>query len=256
VEDFDLAAGVLGLTWFGVWAYSRYQIARIPSTEVRQGTGAYPVTNAQPNHPLEISGMLPVSVPLGDFEATYETDFSREQLKTGPCQVLRDFGPKELWNTAPLQVKISVPAVREGEKYRAALFVDRFLPGGCNWHLSELHYRLHVQGYEDWIPNYRGILVTDEKHKAVLAPKGGPLYRGQVDVWCQKANNHAVTPYYPVRCGFFEDFLWKFTSKQIASVPSVERESHNFVVAFPDTTSIEYNFHDADALAASSPVGP
>jgi hypothetical protein len=106
-----------------------------------------------------------------------------------------------------------------------------------------------VSKYDDRVSN-EAIVAGDKRHHWDGA-SADRSYDGQVDIWCQKSRNLKVTPFYPETCAFFENLAGEFKPYQINSVPWIERESHAWVHFVPETKSLQYNFHDADALAAT-----
>jgi hypothetical protein len=239
-----------GLAWGASYSYSKYRLATALDPNVVPGNSEYPVANPHPSHTLEVAGALPPAIPVGDFLATYITDVEPGEKISGPCQHLSDIGPKELWYVEPLLKQESVPLVRGGGRYRATFVIDRYLPGRCNWHLNQIHYRLLALGfgYRDYVRGVGQIEVFDDRHPPVHLARGEKVYRGRADVWCLEARNKAVTPYYPETCGDWDTYNFRASPNLRATVSPEATESHPIVMALPDTVSIELNFHDLDAL--------
>jgi hypothetical protein len=233
-----------------------------PPEELESGDALFPAENPHPAHQLEIMGTLPANVPIADFEAIYATDITSKEKVSGPCQRYTNLGPKEFDQfTYPqaLEVMRTAPIVRIGERYRAAVAVDQFLPGRCNWHLREIRYRLFVKGYGYELARNNGvgqIQVMDAQRRAVDAAKGGSFYEGQLDIWCGRLLNRNIAPYYPAGCGALDDFRPRVPPEVFAAVPALQRESHSLVYVSPGTRSVQANFHDVDELAAPTPAHP
>ena len=232
----------------------------LPRAEVKlpgvlePGDALFPGENPHPTHRLEIAGTLPTSVPLADFEAIYATDLATKENISGPCQRHAE----HFSYPDPLEVIQTVAIVRNGDRYRASVSVDRYQPGRCNWHLRELRDRLFVSGF-----GYRSahhgnggqIQVMDANHRAIEIARGAEVYEGQLDIWCGKMLNRNIAPHYPVGCGTLDDFRPRVPTAAFASVPELERQSHALVIVSPDTTSVEENFHDVDVLRGVSLTG-
>jgi hypothetical protein len=245
------AFGLAGMAWCAFYGYSQYRVATRADPNVKAGDNEHPAPNPRPVHSLDVAGTLPDAIPVSDFLAVYATDFSPDEKVSGPCQRLDDLGPKQLWRTLPLLKEESVPLVRADGRYRATFVVDRYLPGRCNWHLKEIRYRLHAPGY-GYVDSTFGvgkIRVFDERHPPANLPKWETIYRGRSDVWCLEGRNKNVTPYYPEICGDWATYNFRASPSLRASTPPEAAESHAVVMALPDTTSIELNFHDLDVLA-------
>ena len=221
-----------------------------PPQELEPGDARFPEQNRQPAHQLWITGALPSSVPLGDLKVIYATDIATDEKVSGLCQIYDD----QSGHPEALEVVRAVPIVRTGDRYSATVVVDRFVPGACNWHLREIRYRLYVEGYGyRYVGFGQGeIQVMDAKHRAALASSGATLYEGQLDIWCGKLLNRNIAPYYPEGCGALDDFRPRLSPAAFASVPALQRDSHRVLYVSPNTTSVRANFHDVDALSAST----
>ena len=229
--------------------------------ELQPGDALFPAENPHPVHQLDITGELPVSIPMGDFQAIYTTDANTQEKASGPCQRYIDFGPNDPYPlTLPLRVLQSVPIVRTGDRYRAAVVVDWPMPGRCNWHLKEIQYRLFVKGYGYELAHHNNgvgqIQVMDTQHRAPLAARGVSFYEGPLDIWCGKLFNRNIAPYYPALCDSLETFRLRVSVDALAAVPAAQKTWHAPVYVSPERTSVQVNFHDVDALAATNPARP
>jgi len=154
---------------------------------LRPTDASYPIVNPTPIHRLELTGTLPVTLPIRDFEATYASINSTSELVAGPCQRLADVGPKSQWYTLPLRVKEPVPIIRDDDQhYHATLMADRFLPGRCGWHLQEFHFRSESP---DNTARANGIdagdgqiQLRDEEQLTAEIAAGKNIYRGRMDL--------------------------------------------------------------------------
>jgi hypothetical protein len=249
------AFGLGGIAYVLLMGFWRYRLpSMVTAPEVKLGETAYPVTNPNPTQILELAGSLPETVPVRDVQVTYATDLTAGEQSAGPCQRLNKLGPKEFWQAVPILKTEVIPLTRARETYRASVTVDRYLPGGCNWHLRYIEYRLFVPKY-----GYRStnttVEVLDEKHRAAEAAKGSKLYQGRLDRWCGEALNKAVTPYYPVFCSTWGDVWQRIPLDQRNLVPAEATGSEQVVEALSGVNSVEVNFRDADA-PAKSPASP
>lgn len=239
-----------GLYWLISYGHMRFKNAIALPQEAGHSEPAYPIVNPDPSHVLTLSGTLPATLPVDDVELRYGTDIAPDEKGAELCQRPSPVGPK--LPPRPLVHRVIVPLTRVGETYRTAIAVDQYVPGDCRWRLWDITFRLRAKGYPDPMPIFQGIKIANERI-VVAARQGGGFYRGRVDVWCGQALNHDIRPYYPEGCGDLIDFSRRISPEKLASVPSVERESHNVVYVFPDTTSVQFNLHDVDALAAATP---
>lgn len=238
--------GLAGIGWLLLMGYEHFRFVPL-SPEVKTSQAAYPVPNPHPTDALEISGTLPATVPLASVQAVYATDLTAGERAAGPCQLLDTNLPEALRYAVPLEKKDTMPLVRQGGRYHITLYVDRYLPGSCNWHLRQVRYRLFVAGY-GYRPINAGIELRDEAYVAAAAAKGYKLYQGRVDEWCGDALNRAVTPYYPKYCGIWNDSMRRVPPGQRSFVPPEATAPEELVDALPaGSHTFEINFHDADA---------
>jgi len=213
---------------------------------LRPSDPSYPLLNPNPREALEIGGALPQTIPVSTLIAVYNTDIESTNMASTACQRLWDLGPKQLWHVAPLRKEDQVPVGASDGRFRVTAYVDRYLPGRCNWHLSEIHYRL---SFKDAPPlDYLLVQLLDPSEQSANASKGGRLERGPAHVWCGKALNRAVTPYFPVRCGDYSDFRFRIPPALAAHIPPQEAtRPRTLVLPVPGTSEVEVDFYDVDA---------
>jgi hypothetical protein len=246
------AAALFGCMYFLHVRHHNKTLAQ--STDALRPTDAsYPTVNPTPIRHLELRGTLPVSIPIGDFEATYATDNSTSELVAGPCQRLIDVGPKSLWYTLPLRVKESVPITRDDDQYyHATLTADRFLRGRCGWHLQELHFRSESPAYTARTNKIEGgdgpIQVRDEQQLIAEIAAGKSIYRGRMDLWCFRSLGIRQPP---ELCGDLETIGRYIPWSKRRSIPKEQAHSNSIVYVTPDSQTIEFNFHDAEAADSS-----
>jgi hypothetical protein len=221
---------------------------------LRPTDASYPKVNPTPLHSLELTGTLPVTLPIRDFEATYASNNSASELASGPCQRLIDVGPKSQWYTLPLRVKESVAITRDDdEHYHATLMADRFLPGPCGWHLQELHFRSESPGDTARANSIDGgdgqIQVRDDEQLRLEIAAGKSIYRGRMDLWCFRSPETRQPNAWKL-CADLATMARSIPSSQRHSIPKEQAHSNAVVYVTPDSQTIEFNFHDAQAAGS------
>lgn len=220
-----------------------------PSVMVSQGDRQFPVSNPIPTKILEISGTLPMTVPVKDLIAIYTAESSQNSLEA--CTRREDFAPKNDPRGYPLVHLEHIPMVRTGETYRSSVAIDRFNPGPCGWHLKEVTYLLDVKGYRERDFAYWFAVVP--RVELLTQPQAGgersnsAVHGRRADVWCWKVTNHEYNPFVPVRCNAITDAL-KWPGQRVTATLSVaDRHSTGVAYGGPESSSVEFNFHDLDA---------
>jgi hypothetical protein len=247
------AAGVAAIVGCLYFLHDRYHNKSLAQSmaALRSTDAFYPVVNPTPIQRLELTGTLPLVVPILDFEATYASN-STSLLVAGPCQRLIDAGPKSLWYTLPLRVNESVRITRDDDQhYHATLMADRFLPGPCGWHLQELHFRSEASGNTAQANRIEGgdgqIQVRDEQQLTAEIAAGKSIYRGRMDLWCFRSPG-IRQPNSPELCGDLETMGRYIQSSQRRSIPKRLAPSNSVVYVTPVSQTIEFNFHDAEGV--------
>lgn len=156
----------------------------------------------------------------------------------------RESGGQATWSVTALTKEEIVPIEHDGVRYRINVFIDRYLPGQCNWSLKRNDYRMHAEG-ADYDFGEGDIHILEQKDLDEWR-HSQPPYQGRQDIWCGRATNRAVRPYTPVFCHRINQLFEHVSEAVQASVPKEEIEPHGSVYATPETTSIEFNFHDFD----------
>lgn len=243
------AGGVLGCLHY-LHNYYHDKSAAQFLTGLRSTDANYPKVNPNPTHRLELTGTLPRTIPISDFEATYATDKSTTALVTTPCQRLIDDGPQEMWYTLPLRVKEPVPLIRDDEQnYRATLMADRFLPGNCNWHLQEIHFRSKAPGYVGRALRFTGgdgqVQVRDKPDLAGDLATGKSIYHGRMDLWCFRAPES----FGPELCGDWSVFDAYVPLNQQSAIPKEWMNFNPVVYVTSESQTIQFNFHDVEEFA-------
>jgi hypothetical protein len=222
-----------------------------PSVMVGRGDRQFPVINPSPTRQLEISGTLPLTVPVKDLLAIYAVDSNSSQNSPEACTRRQDFMPKNDTSRYPLVHIEHIPMVRTGETYRSSVAIDRFNPGLCGWHLDAVTYLPDIKGYTEKDFAYYRIslphveLLTQPQNRE---PANRSDARGaRADVWCWKVTNHEYNPFLPVRCGNIKDALTWPGQHAGAAISVAERASTGIAFAGPDSSSVEFNFHDFDS---------
>jgi len=244
-------AAIVGCLHFLHDHYHNKSLAQ-SSAALRPNDASYPVANRTPIHRLELTGTLPIVVPIRDFEATYASNTTSESA-AGPCQRLIDVGHKSQWYTLPLRVKESVPITHDDDQhYHAALMADRFLPGPCGWHLQELHFRSEASSAARANGLEAGdgpIQVRDEQQLTAEITAGKSIYRGRMDFWCFRSPG-IRQPHSPELCGDLETMGRYIPWSQRQSIPKERAQSNSIVYVTPDSQTIEFNFHDAEGAGS------
>ena len=140
--------------------------------------------------------------------------------------------------------------VRTGESYRSAVAIDRFIPGSCGWHLKEVTYLLDVKGYREkdfayWSAVVPRVELLPQPQVGGEPSNGSAVRTGRADVWCWKETNHDYNPFVPVRCGDITNAL-KWSGQHAIALPVADRHSAGVAYARPESSSVEFNFHDLD----------
>jgi hypothetical protein len=242
------AMAVAGIYWKGNNLLFEHRLNGPRSVQVRTGDPQYPESNPNPTHVLTVTGTLPVSLPVRDLVAIYSADPALDKDSSATCRRFDEFAPlgNQVW---PLVFVQHVPMLRTGEGYRASIAIDRFKPGVCGWHLKEVNYFLDIEGYKyyDYFSG-RNPFPHIEVSAASQTQDQSPQYRGPMDVWCWAVSDHNVRPFYPLRCTDISGAL-HFARHGEITIPAAERESGGITHIFPDSSSIEFSFHDLDAVA-------
>jgi hypothetical protein len=170
---------------------------------------SYPILNPKAQDTFEVHGLLPATIPVTSFIAVYKTDVERTNLKSTPCQRLHDLGRQENWFVTSVKTQMQLPVTTEGEHFHVRALMDHFLPGACNWHLSELSYQLT---FKDAPPRAYPfgpgkIVLLDALEQAAQAQKGGSFAQGPTHVWCAATLKRSITPYFPVLCSNLIEYL-------------------------------------------------
>jgi hypothetical protein len=229
-----------------------------PSVMVGKGDPQFPVSNPSPTKILEIRGILPLTVPVKDLIAIYTADANSSQNSSEACTRRQDFAPNNDPRRYPLVHIEHVPMVRTGESYRSAVAIDRFIPGSCGWHLKEVTYLLDVKGYSESNFAYWSAVVP--RVELLMQPQAegersnrSAVRSGRADVWCWKVTNHEYNPFVPVRCNDVTDAL-KWPGQHVTALSVADRHSAGVAYALPESSSVEFNFHDLDAPPNDSPT--
>jgi hypothetical protein len=247
------AAAIFGCLYFLHDHYHNKSLAQSRAA-LLPTDASYPKVNPTPVHRLELAGTLPVTLPIRDFEATYASNNSTSELVAGPCQRLIDVGPKSQWYTLPLRVKESVPITRNDDQhYLATLMADRFLPGPCGWHLQELHFRSESPGDTARANSIDGgdgqIQVRDDEQLTAEIAAGKSIYRGRMDLWCFRSAETRQANAAKL-CADFQSMARSIPWSQRHSIPKEQANSNSVVYVTPDSQTLEFNFHDAQAAGS------
>lgn len=242
------AIAAAGIYWKGSNLLFEHHLNGPRSVQVQRGDPQYPESNPNATRVLTVTGTLPVSLPVKDLIAVYSANAGSEKDSSAACTRFDEFAPlgNQVW---PLVVVQHVPMVRTGDSYSASIVIDRFKPGLCRWHLKEVNYFLDIKGYR-YAEYFSGRNFFP--HIAVLASSQSPdqsvQYRGPMDVLCWTVSDRNVRPFYPLRCTDINGAL-HFARHVEVSIPAAERESGGITHVSPESSSVEFNFHDLDAVA-------
>lgn len=242
------AIAAAGIYWKGNNLLFEHRLNGPRSVQVQRGDPQYPESNPNPTRMLTVTGTLPQSLPVKDLIAVYSANAPSENSSSAACTRFDEFAPlrNQVW---PLVFVQHVPMARTRDSYRASIVIDRFKLGLCGWHLKEVNYFLSVKGYR-YSEYFSGRNFFP--HIEVLASSQSPdqplLYRGPMDVLCWTVSDQNVRPFYPERCTDIEGAL-KFRRYAETEMSAVERDSGGITHVFPESSSIEFNFHDLDAVS-------
>jgi hypothetical protein len=223
-----------------------------PSVMVSESDRQFPKINPSSNKVLEISGTLPLTVPVKELLAIYAADANSAQSSSKECTRRQDFMPKNDTTRYPLVHIEHIPMVRTAEAYRSSVAIDRFDPGVCGWHFKAVTFLLDVKGYSEkafayWRASSPHVEFLTQPQAEGERSDRSAVHRGRADVWCWKVTNHEYNPFLPVRCGDITDAL-KWPGQHVTAAVSVaERHSAGIAYAGPESSYVEFNFHDLDA---------
>jgi hypothetical protein len=222
----------------------RYDLARVPSPVAP----ALPQPNGHASQALQFGGSVPSSVPLEDFVAVYESEVDG-RVAPGPCQRFFARGSKDLWVTVPLRHEDQVPLEIEEGRYHGTVYLDRYLPDRCHWHLTALYFRLRVEGKSYYPPTLGPgqIRIINEHYQgAQRAVQNQTLYRGPGHLWCRSRDR--LPPDLRFYCGPVSAFALMMTKEQRA-LHETDNDSYTVVwVRAVDNALVEYDFDDVNAL--------
>jgi len=120
--------------------------------------------------------------------------------------------------------------------------------GDCGWDLTAVTYRV-LNSLDDKLraseSGWYGTTIALFAQSGAGAQQniGNKYWRGRVDIWCL-SEAPFQDPKYPESCGVLGGFLHDYS----ALIPAEERGSDASTAVFPDTRSIEINFHDLNSL--------
>lgn len=209
------------------------------------------VLSFEPNHPrinpdssrsIIVTGTLPEKLRIQLF-AYYAT--TRPVLgETGHDSCYRSI---PLGPTIPLHLAEPLMIVRRGLHYEVTVVADKYEPGDCGWSFTGVTYRV-LDSLDDKLraseSGWYGTTIAFAHSYARSGPNVGDMsWRGRVDIWCLN-NNATQDPKYPESCGV----LGGFSRDYSALIPADERGNDSSTAVFPDTRSIEVNFHDLNDL--------
>jgi hypothetical protein len=246
------AIAAAGIYWKGNNLLFEHRANGPRAEQVRRGDPQFPESNPNPIHMLAVTGTLPVSLPVKDLIAVYSADSASGKDSSSACARVDEFAPLGS-QMQPLVFVEHVPMLRMGDTYGASIVIDRFKAGICGWHLREINYFLSVKGYRNdeyyagrnFFPHIRVLAPTESPESPT--DRSAP-YRGPIDVFCWKMTEHNVNPFYPVRCTDIKGALHSGRHVEV-SLSSAELDSNGVAVVSPDSPSVEFNFHDLDAVA-------
>ena len=108
------------------------------TAEKKPGARDYPVLNPSPVDNIPISVTLPQGWSGLHLSLIYETARKESHLilPGADCQYAASSGMAMF----PYQVTVDLPVVQKGAEFTSALPFDRFRPGRCEWHASDLSF--------------------------------------------------------------------------------------------------------------------
>jgi hypothetical protein len=218
-----------------------------PKMDVMAFESNHPQINPHPSRNISVTGTLPAQLQI-EFFAYYAVDYPRPG-ETGheSCYRSIPLGP-----TIPLHIAQPLTIVRRGSQYEVTTAVDKYEPGDCGWDLTAVTYRV-LNSLDDKLraseSGWYGTTIAFFVQSGAGAQQniGNKYWRGRVDIWCS-SKAPIQDPQYPESCGVLGGFLHDYS----ALIPVEERGSDASTAVFPDTRSIEINFHDPNPLVNGS----
>jgi hypothetical protein len=227
-----IAAWTAFVTLFGVvpgYLYVRY------FADANRLNPNYPATNPRPAHVVELRVSIPSTLKVQLF-ADYQT-----------------FHP-DCWHWinfplgyTDLNLAERVELHGAGEQKTGSVTVDKYLPGKCNWYLSDIRYFL-PEGVR--FPNQlrHGHFATSVTHLRDTDP--GMLRQRRVDLWCTQ-HIAFVPPGQLPECTTWAIAVGAPSQSHALGAADIAPDSDKgdvpFTYILSSTRIVEVHFHDLDA---------
>jgi hypothetical protein len=170
-----------------------------------------------------------------DFYAAYITYGGEEH-----CRWVEHIGV----GPVPFTIADRLTVERDGDTLRAKIAVDKYLPGFCQWTLNGISWQL-ANG-DDFMGGATFAVAYDAKRDAIDKVPRGPVY-----LVC-KRDTTPRNPQRPGRCTNMDVMqmptVGNVSQNLIAQLPSAARGKADVTWIMPETTHIEINFYDLDAM--------
>jgi len=231
------ASGIVFLSWV-VSSCSHPSHTPSPSESIQPGESDYPEINPQGSLMVTVTGVLPRSLPIA-LNLVHSAN-PRADAGAGTAACSRQLHSEEhpaLILAEPLRIE------REGDRFSASIPVDKYLPGRCDWRLEGLKYQLLNSGGAQtggWL-----VVAYDRARDGADLTK---LPRGRAVIWCVK-NSDATEPERPELCANLAalKLVSSIPDALVGRLPQPDRDNHGVIWIFPDTHSVEIEFHDLDS---------
>jgi hypothetical protein len=203
---------------------------------VKKGDPAYPEINPAPVRLLTLTAKVPATLSV-DFYAAYIAGGGGKQ-----CGWIRNFEV----GRQPFTIADRLSVERNSDTLRATIAVDKYLPGNCQWSLNGITWQL-ANG-DDFMGGATFAVAYDARRDVNTL---GPPPKGPVYLVC-KRDPTPRNPQRPGRCTSMDvmrmPMVGNVSQNLIAQLPSAARGSSDVTWIMPDTTHIEINFYDLDAM--------
>lgn len=241
VSALSAFALLLGISGYPVVAF---HAAGGAEEDVKPGQIDYPLRNEHPVRVLTLTGTLPATLRIR-FLVNYTAIVPPTSV---PPEAINHCAFRDVANILrPFDITEPLHITRDGAHFRATVVADKYLPGPCQWHFNLVGFT---------VPNGVGPLAEGWFARAYEARRDvqylGDLYEGPIDEWCKK-NPYPPDARRPEQCGNLSTIqvVAPIRSELLERIAVDERRDQVSVWVFPDTRSIEVDFHDLDALNAS-----
>jgi len=220
--------------------------------ELKPGESYYPKINPHAHQNAVISFTLPEGWSI-EIIAAYAVSAPDNMSFFGPrCTQ----NPGWLGIPGAFRTYLTIPAVRDGDRYTATVQMDHFLPGQCGWQTNGFNYRV----FKNSVPAAVDTLTEITAHGVAFADGAlariswdasvgdGVISSADPNIWCWESGMDTVVPGgYKLQCDH-GDRVKKSLSQFIA--PQLLGDWNRYTAI--QGHSVSYIIHDLDAEAAAN----